>query len=291
MARPPFTVEGILAWADAWWARTGLWPHSTSGPIPESPGDTWKTVDKALRQGLRCLRGGSSLARLLAERRGYRNMRALPPLTEDLILAWADAHRAATGRWPDLHSGAIAAAPGESWWTVNHALTRGLRGLAGGGSLARLLAERRGASRGDLPRLTEAGILAWADHHKERTGSWPNAGSGAVRGAGDETWRNIDKALRYGFRGLPGGSSLSVLLERRRGARGKARTPARTPEQILAWARLHRGRTGRWPSARSGVVLDAPGETWKALNAALAEGYRGLPGGSSLAELLRGVKG
>jgi hypothetical protein len=28
----------------------------------------------------------------------------------------------------------------------------------------------------------------------------------------DEKWRNIDNALRYGLRGLPGGSSLAKLL-------------------------------------------------------------------------------
>jgi hypothetical protein len=34
-------------------------------------------------------------------------------------------------------------------------------------------------------------------------------------------------------------------------------------------------------------VADAPGENWRALNLALREGYSGLPGGGSLARLLR----
>jgi hypothetical protein len=34
-------------------------------------------------------------------------------------------------------------------------------------------------------------------------------------------------------------------------------------------------------------VLDAPGETWKGINQALWAGNRGLPGGDSLARLLR----
>jgi hypothetical protein len=33
-------------------------------------------------------------------------------------------------------------------------------------------------------------------------------------------------------------------------------------------------------------VADAPAESWRALNTALREGYRGLPGGGSLARLL-----
>ena len=50
----------------------------------------------------------------------------------------------------------------------------------------------------------------------------------------------------------------------------------------------------------SGPVAEAPEETWRAVNMALAQGHRGLPGGSSLSRLLdesrrgtrpRGLKG
>jgi hypothetical protein len=64
-----------------------------------------------------------------------------------------------------------------------------------------------------------------------------------------------------------------------------------TLKKILTWAVAHLGRTGAWPSARSGHVADAPGETWKALDLALAQGNRGLPGGDSLSRLLRRVRG
>jgi hypothetical protein len=71
------------------------------------------------------------------------------------------------------------------------------------------------------------------------------------------------------------------------GARHPASLPRLTVAQILAWADAHRARTGRWPSAESGVILDAPGETWRAVRVALVKGGRGLKGGSSLAQLLR----
>jgi hypothetical protein len=64
------------------------------------------------------------------------------------------------------------------------------------------------------------------------------------------------------------------------------RRPPLTEAQVLAWADAHRARTGRWPSAQSGAIADAPGETWQAVNRALARGGRGLPGGASLAQLL-----
>jgi hypothetical protein len=61
--------------------------------------------------------------------------------------------------------------------------------------------------------------------------------------------------------------------------------------QILAWADEHHRRTGGWPSADSGPVAGAPGESWRALNSALRDGFRGLPGGDSLASLLRRERG
>jgi hypothetical protein len=54
----------------------------------------------------------------------------------------------------------------------------------------------------------------------------------------------------------------------------------------LAWADAHHARTGRWPHRYSGLVLEAPGESWDRINGALREGHRGLPGGDSLAKLL-----
>jgi hypothetical protein len=55
-------------------------------------------------------------------------------------------------------------------------------------------------------------ILAWADAHQARTGQWPRENSGSVLAAPGENWSAIDYALRRGYRGLPGESSLSWLL-------------------------------------------------------------------------------
>jgi hypothetical protein len=92
-----------------------------------------------LRQGHRGLRGGSSLAQLLARRRGVWNQAGLPRLTIRQILAWADAHQQRTGKWPTDRSGFIPDSRGETWKAVQMALIQGLQGLAGGSSLARLL--------------------------------------------------------------------------------------------------------------------------------------------------------
>ena len=96
-SRPELSEPEILAWVDAYHARTGQWPRSESGPVRDQLGENWRKIDTALRYGLRGLTGGSSLARLLAQRRGVRNLRELPPFTIRQILAWSDGYRS---RWP-----------------------------------------------------------------------------------------------------------------------------------------------------------------------------------------------
>jgi hypothetical protein len=135
------------------------------------------------------------------------------------------------------------------------------------------------------PPLTLDQILRWADAHFRRHCTWPDFGSGHIPGTGGESWWAVDAALRHGFRGLPGGTSLGRLLTTKRGVQDKAAEPRLTVAQIRAWAEDHLTRTGLWPDQGSGEI---PGteENWKAVEAALRLGRRGLRGGSSLAQLL-----
>jgi hypothetical protein len=363
---PPLSIPQALGWSDCYHRRTGHWPTSESGPIPEAPGETWRGVDVALRVGIRGLPAGSSLARLLAKHRGYRNPLQLPRLTLGRILTWADAHHRRTGAWPTIKSGPILDAPGETWLGVNSALEVGRRRLKGGSSLAQLLAKRRGvrnpkelprltvrrilrwarayhrrtgrwpnAASGPIPEargetwrkvrsalfagcrglplgLTLAGvfglrpkvagnskrspllaskILSWADSHHKRTAAWPHSRSGPVAESPGETWRGIDEALRTNRCGLSRGMTLLQFLVERRGVRARLYLPRFTKKQIVTWARKHQRRTGAWPSSLSGRIVDAPGETWRAVDEALRSGLRGLRPGSSLARLLARVTG
>src|SRR5262249_14050324 len=113
--RSPLSVRQILEWAEAHRARTGDWPDRYSGPVPERRGETWFKVDTALRRGWRRLRGGSTLGRLIAQHRRALERRDRPPLSEEQILAWADAHHARTGKWPTILSGPVPEAPGDTW--------------------------------------------------------------------------------------------------------------------------------------------------------------------------------
>jgi hypothetical protein len=291
---PRLSRQQILAWADAYQKQTGAWPTAQSGPVAGAPGETWRALDAALRVGLRGPSGGSSLARLLAEERGVRNLQDLPRLSPVQILAWADAHHRRTGQWPSGVPIPVEDGPGETWAGLDAALRVGLRGLPGGSSLARLLTEERGVRNPkELPRLTVRQIRAWARAHRRRTREWPTRRSGPVAEAPGETWSAIDAALGQGYRGLRAGLSLSRLLAGRRAAPAEAGGPDLRLSRILAWADAHRRRTGAWPTARSGPIAGAAGETWRGVDEALRTNRRGLPGGSSLARLLgehRGVR-
>jgi hypothetical protein len=116
--RPDLTIDQILEWADRHYQRTGQWPCSTDGPLADAPVEEWCNLTQALRIGRRGLPGGIRLPQLLAERRGVRNRGALPPLTVEEILSWANAHR--DQAWPHTGAGPVAEAAGERWDMSGH---------------------------------------------------------------------------------------------------------------------------------------------------------------------------
>jgi hypothetical protein len=210
---PRLSLKQILLWADAHYRRTGRWPKCSSGPILCSGGETWSRVDSALKQGNRGLSAGQSLSHVLAEHRGARLRARCPEFTIKQILAWADAHHARTGRWPTWRTGTIPEAQGESWRKVNRAFRDGSRGLAGGSTLYQFLCQHRPIDRDNRPPpLSTDEILVWADAYFQHNGTWPICSSGPIEETPQENWRNIDKSLRLGRRGLAAGGSLGELL-------------------------------------------------------------------------------
>lgn len=279
-------ISAILKWADGHRERTGRWPSADSGPVADASGETWRALNRALERGSRGLPGLSSLAKLLARHRGragFGHLFERPKLSVAGILRWADLHHRETARWPSRSSGAVRGQPHEKWAAIHACLVKGLRGLPGKMTLAGVLAKHRGRrSRAHLSPLTESGILSWADAYHERIGDWPNTESGAIPEAPGENWLAIDHAQRKGTRGLAGRSSLAKLLA----DSGRKSTPKHAPRLstylILKWGQAHRKKTGRFPTSKSGPVLDAPGENWAAIASALNVGARGLPEGLTL---------
>src|SRR5262245_1034611 len=121
------------------------WKWNCCRRLPTLPGKRPKTDE------------GRELPAMVARRkRRPRRLRARKPaLNVPQILAWADAHFTATGRWPKSKSGPVLDTLGETWLAVDKALMSGGRGLSGGRTLAKLLSEHRSVPhQRQLPRLT-----------------------------------------------------------------------------------------------------------------------------------------
>jgi hypothetical protein len=155
----------------------------------------------------------------------------VPPLVDGLLAA--PSHCCGLGH--EQRPGLVLGMRGETWAGIDRALRRVLRGLPGGSSLAKLLAQQRKARHlHQLPPFSP------------RRMSWPGPTrkSGRIPGSGGETWSAVNDALHSGARGLPGGSSLARLLAAWRGVRNRKGLPALTEAQVLAWADDHHGRPG-----------------------------------------------
>jgi hypothetical protein len=133
--KPPLSVEQVLVWAEAHFERTGCWPHTRSGAIPEAPGENWNAVNQALWSGRRGFSGGSSLSKLLRSHFGPRCRGGKPPLTLEQILAWMQTHHRRTRKWPHAATGVVQENPRETWNAIDMALRDGSRGLPRGLSL------------------------------------------------------------------------------------------------------------------------------------------------------------
>lgn len=209
----------ILAWADDFHRRNGVWPRLTSGPVAPRHSEKWSYIDYALKRGRRGLPGGSSLMQVLRQHRQvcHGDKR---PLSEDLIFQWAQRHFRQTGMWPKAVDGPIPGSDGETWDNINHALIRGSRGLTGRSSLKKLLVGRQAVPPGihqplRRPEMPLERIWKWARAHHRRHDEWPGRDSGAIPGSDRETWAKVDAALNGGFRGLPDGSTLLTFLASR----------------------------------------------------------------------------
>ena len=222
---PRLTLPMILAWADAFYRRSGTWPHNRAGTINSPggriPGLTWAKVNTALMRGLRGLTGKTSLAQELRRPVAFTSART------PCVSGRSSPGRGSISNGPDAGrppATATSPAPGEKWHALDFALTAGLRGLPGGSSLSRLikshefyqLSERQ---RNRIPasrRLSSVKIMVWAKAHRRRTGIWPHRASGPIPGAPGLTWQIVDAALRGGHRGLVRGSSLARLFGRKK---------------------------------------------------------------------------
>ena len=217
----PLTDEIIGRWVDAFIAaNSGKFPTRYSGLISGTDGQTWGGLNSALQTGVRGRSGNSTLIEWLIGN-GYntRNIGKLPPLDDAQIRKWVDAFIAANdGKLPTQRSGVIPNSGGQTWCGLNTTLTRGARGLPGNSTLADWLVvngyKESYRHKSNLPPLDNAQIREWVETYRSTNGGkLPTCKSGVIPNSGGQTWGALNTTLTRGFRGLPGGSSLSKWIK------------------------------------------------------------------------------
>lgn len=141
--------------------------------------------------------------------------------------------------------------------------------------------------------LTEQQILRWALAYHRRTGGWPSGkDKSAMPESPRETWSKINANLRLGHRGLRKGWSLHRLLVATCGVKRRFVShapPGRlTLTEIWKWIRTYYKKHRVWPTGNLDFVEGGRGFTWSAVDQALSQGHRSLPGGSSVAKTIDG---
>lgn len=256
--------DQIRMWAEEWKATWGVWPnlHDFKGGPPGH--GSWGSMNHWLAKGGRGLPGGSSLTKLTEPR---------DSMSVELVLAECRRYQQAHGEWPTVQSGECPTLKRETFAGMNWALREGYRGLPGGSSL-RAEMEKAGLVT-PIETVSVESILNEARAFLRRHARLPTCK--------DEPFVGYDRSLRRGNRGLPGGSSLDQELATA-GLKAPERGRAITVDMILQDVHAYRERHGDWPTVKS------PG--FRAYDNALRYGLRGLPGGSSIAQLLveRGLK-
>ncbi|HWL94329.1 MAG TPA: hypothetical protein VNT79_12425 [Phycisphaerae bacterium] len=288
--KPPLDQKRILQWAHAHRKRTGKWPASNSGSIPEAPGESWFGVHGALVTGKRGMKPGrDSLSKFLHRHVGKRPGKPRRIVRQQEILRWADEFHRQQGRWPSLASGLI---PGQahalSWEQVDRILHRdgGEKGRRWG--LAKLLETHRGGSARSTPRVDVLTLLEWIDSFYQAHGSWPTPSTKRSKSPGMfVSWYVADQLLRQGrVKGVKESVALAKFLADRRGVVPNRARVILTEQEIIEWAKEHHRRTGRWPTEGSTPLRGMPA-TWRAFSTALKNGrVGGVPQGSSLRALL-----
>ncbi|MBN8521251.1 MAG: hypothetical protein J0L77_05060 [Alphaproteobacteria bacterium] len=229
------------------------------------------------------------------------------PLDLELIRRTILATRLETGKWPTQKAGLVQYGPyadGKTkFTTLLAALRNGRRGLLGSSSLSEqcaILSEKHGLDYinhlnqhdFDLGTIRETILKT-----RQQTGRWPTQKSGLVKHGpyanGRITFLALGKALSVGSRGLTGGSSLPqeceyVSNQFKLNYVNVLKQSNYDLNKIRETIFETRRQTGKWPSMERGLVKYGPyadGKTkFHALNAALKNGLRGLPGGSSIAD-------
>jgi len=203
----PLTLSRVKNIILTYFNEMGTPPTINSGDIPDLS-LSWKTLDADLRQGLKGLPKGYSLARLCKEMKLETSSEALTlgQITKAILAYYNE-----TGKIPVEISGNAFNWFGFciSWQTIGNKLRYGSKNIPGNTSLEKLGGELGLTSACITLSQIRKAVLEYA----RETGKLPTKACGsASRWFNFQiTWKTIDNRLRNGSLRFSGGSSLAKL--------------------------------------------------------------------------------
>jgi hypothetical protein len=299
---PKLSLEMIREWIQKYIIKHNTKPTAKSGIVEfaedEYKGITWAAIADAMSNGRRGLTGKLSLAQYIEDEFKISNHCACKPLTDVVICDWIKKFIDKYKRKPTQNDEIIEFAGTEyndiRWNTLNTMLWGGGRSLPGGSSLAQFINTHFGIQNRNFPSILNSKLVyTWIEAYITKFGEKPTKTSGIVEFAEGEhkgiTWSTIDCTFKRGKRGLPK-STLAQFIQNEFEIRSAGNSTLLTEELILKWANQYIIEHGNKPTAKSGVVKFAVGDhkniTWLAVDASLRKGRHGLPGKTSLANLI-----
>lgn len=182
--------------------------HSEDFFLPD--GTTARNLANSFRKGLRGLDGNISFPEFANQVLGLKEKK---DLDVSMIIKELKKYHKKNKKYPNKRDASFFLADGTSATSLDQALRMGFRGLDGGSSLAKLIEEISGKpSHTNKMKLTESIIKKEIISFYMKNKQYPTQCSKESKPFGS-TWVSIDLALRSGFRGLEGGSSLSKLVK------------------------------------------------------------------------------
>lgn len=300
---PELSLEQIKDWIQQHISKYDKKPTAKSGVVEfaegEYKGTSWATIAHAMRNGVRGLVKGLSLAEFIKNVFNISNHYACKPLTVDIIYNWISQFIDKHDRKPTQNDGIIEFAKDEykemTWSTLNSHLWKGGRGLSGGSSLSQFIKTHFGIKNCNCPPMLNPELInKWISAYIKRYKKKPAKTSGEVEFAEGEyaeiTWGAIDCAFKAGKRGLPK-TTLAQYIQKEFKIRSAGNVAFLPEELIIKWVQKYLDEYGIKPKAISEIVKYANGDhigiTWLAIDASLHRGTHGLPGGSSLAQFIK----
>lgn len=298
--RENLTPQLVRAWVDAYRAANGgSLPSKKYGQIAGT-NDTWRSVDGAMRFGLRGWQENISLSQWL--RREYASVveaieNARLVLSPALVTGWVAAYRKNNeGRFPNTTSGLIGDT-GMTWAWLNESMSRAGNGWRERISLLAWL-KREYAEETPEARFRPVApervippqlIAEWVTHYRQmHHGRFPQSSCGVCGTFHGMmmTWSRLDGMMSRGTTGWPEQITLSDWLDRE-----YAEERVLTPELLRKWvAEYRRANEGRFPNGGSGRI---PGTnyTWQSVTLSMKDGRKGWPQKIKFSEWLRAEYG